>query len=352
MEPAAWARARERENGRAAGPNEELEALHRNEERLTLALAAGVVGTWDWLVQENKVFANERFARTYGVNPDEALRGAPVETFVKAIHPDDRERVRLRIEEAVAKGGDFSEEYRLVQADGSIRWVLARGRCYHDENGRATRFPGATTDITERKQAEQRATLLSEEINHRVSNLLTVVQAIVARTLDESQSITVVREILLQRVAALGRAQAAITSRVGWRIDLRELVTIAVAPHADGERFAITGDPFMLASDQALGLSLALHELVTNAVKYGALSVPWGRVTIDWRTLPGERLVLQWREEAGPEVSPPLKRGFGIEMIERVVAGELGAVATTTYAPQGISWTFEMPVFARTEVLS
>jgi len=327
----------------------DFETLQRNEERLTLALAAGVVGTWDWHVQENKVFANERFARIYGVDPGAAMLGAPVETYVKAIHPDDRERVRLRIEAAVAGGGDFAEEYRLVQADGSIRWVLARGRCYRDESGRPTRFPGAATDITERKEAEQRAKLLSEEINHRVSNLLTVVQAIVARTLDEAQTITVARETLIQRLAALGRAQAAITSRAGWRIDLGALVAIAIAPHADGGRFTITGDPFMLASDQALGLSLALHELVTNAVKYGALSIPSGRIIIDWSTASDRRLVLHWRETGGPAVTEPVKRGFGLEMIERVVAGELGASATTTYPPQGISWTFEMPVFAARE---
>jgi len=345
MDPVAPARGRSKDP--APERSDEIEALQRNEERLTLALAAGVVGTWDWHVAENKVFANERFARIYGVDPHEATRGAPVESFVKAIHPDDRERVRLRIEAAVATGGDFSEEYRLVQRDGTIRWVLARGRCYHDAAGRPTRFPGVATDITERKEAEQRAKLLSEEINHRVSNLLTVVQAIVARTLDEAQSITVARETLIQRVAALGRAQAAITTRAGWRIDLRDLVTIAVAPHADGERFAITGDPFMLNSDQALGLSLALHELVTNAVKYGALSVPAGQVTIDWSTLPGHRLALHWREQGGPPVAPPKKRGFGLEMIERIVAGELGAFAVTTYAPQGLSWTFEMPVFGQ-----
>jgi PAS domain S-box-containing protein len=348
MDPVAPARGRSKDP--APERNDEFEALQRSEERLTLALAAGVVGTWDWHVAENKVFANERFARIYGVDPEEALRGAPVERFVEAIHPDDRARVRLRIEAAVATAGEFAEEYRLVQGDGTIRWVLARGRCYHDDNGRPTRFPGAATDITERKEAEQRAKLLSEEINHRVSNLLTVVQAIVARTLDEAQSITVARETLIQRLAALGRAQAAITSRAGWRIDLRDLVTIAVAPHSDGERFAITGESFMLNSDQALGLSLALHELATNAVKYGALSTPTGRIAIAWHLVSGSRLALHWREEGGPQVTEPAKRGFGLEMIERVVAGELGAAATTTYAPQGISWTFEMPVFGSGEV--
>jgi PAS domain S-box-containing protein len=326
-------------------PNNEFEALQQSEERLTLALAAGVVGTWDWHVAENKVFANEGFARIYGVDPRDAMLGTPVENFVKAIHPDDRERVSARIQAAVAVAGDFSEEYRLVQKDGTICWVLARGRCYHDESGRPTRFPGAATDITERKEAEQRAKLLSEEINHRVSNLLTVVQAIVARTLDETQSITVARENLIQRLAALGRAQAAITSKGGFRADLRDLVAIALAPHQGGERFAITGDPVTLTSDQAMGISLALHELLTNAIKYGALSTASGRVVIDWTAVPGDRLAIHWREEGGPRVALPTERGFGLEIIERVVAGELGASATTTYAPEGISWVIELPTF-------
>ena len=333
--------------GRSLEPGSKLEALQQNEERLTLALAAGVVGTWDWHVAENKVFANEPFARIYGVDPRDAARGAPVEDFVKAIHSEDRDRVNARIEQAVAEAGDFAEEYRLVQKDGSIRWVLARGHCYHDESGRPTRFPGAATDITERKEAELRAKLLSEEINHRVSNLLTVVQAIAARTLDGSRSLEDARETLIQRLATLGRAQAAITSKGGFRADLRELVALAIAPHQGGGRFTITGDRAALTSDQALGVSLALHELLTNAIKYGALSTPSGRVLIDWTLVLGHRLAIRWREEGGPPVTEPNKRGFGLEMIERVVAGELGASATITYAPEGISWVLELPTFAQ-----
>src|SRR4051812_32761901 len=126
MDPVAPARGRSKDP--APERSEEFEALQRNEERLTLALAAGVVGTWDWHVADNKVFANERFARIYGVDPREAMLGAPVESFVNAIHPDDRARVRRRIEAAVAATRDFSEEYRLVQSDWTLPWVLARRR--------------------------------------------------------------------------------------------------------------------------------------------------------------------------------------------------------------------------------
>ncbi|HXG99373.1 MAG TPA: PAS domain S-box protein, partial [Sphingomicrobium sp.] len=131
-------------------------ALRESDDRLQLALnAATAIGTWDWDIRTDLVYADERFAELYSVHPERAMAGAPIAEFVAGIHPDDRERVGKAIEEAVATHGEYECEYRLLRADGEARWVIARGRAYFDEAGNPTHFPGVTVDITERRQVEQ-----------------------------------------------------------------------------------------------------------------------------------------------------------------------------------------------------
>ena len=130
-------------------------ALRASEERLEYALSASnMIGTWDWDVAENRITADSRFARLYGVDLDRAARGVPVDEYFEAIHPDDLPGAQAAIDEAIRSGGSFSAEYRLVQPDGTTRWVAAQGRCTLAPDGTPLRFPGVSFDITERKQAE------------------------------------------------------------------------------------------------------------------------------------------------------------------------------------------------------
>ncbi len=139
--------------------------LAESEERLQLALSAGKgIGTWDWDVEHDRVVADERFARLYGVDPAQAKVGAPVAAFFAAMHPDDAGRVQARIAAALRTGEDFNEEYRLIRPDGSERWVAAQGRCTLAPDGRPLRFPGVSFDITTRKTNEQRRALLQDLI--------------------------------------------------------------------------------------------------------------------------------------------------------------------------------------------
>lgn len=136
--------------------NRAEEELRKSEERLTLALeAGGGVGTWDWVLPADRVYANARFAELFAVPPERAAAGAPLGDFLTAVHPDDRSRISHKIERAIATGEDFAEEYRLVQQDSPPRWVYARGRVHLDGNGSPERFPGVVIDITERKRAEE-----------------------------------------------------------------------------------------------------------------------------------------------------------------------------------------------------
>jgi PAS domain S-box-containing protein len=145
-------------------------ALRESEERFRFALdAAGGIGTWDWDVAQDVIHTSEQFAAMYGLDPARARLGLPVADYVAGIHPDDQDRVRARIAEAVATGGDYREEYRIRRPDGEVRWVIARGRCLKDAEGRAVRFPGVTFDITDRKAAEARVRELNETLERRVA---------------------------------------------------------------------------------------------------------------------------------------------------------------------------------------
>jgi PAS domain S-box-containing protein len=314
-------------------------------ESVSFAVAAGVIGTWDWHVRENKVYANERFASTFCVDPEAAKGGAPVEDFVAAIHPEDRAQVRQQIAAAVASGNQYAEEFRVVQEDGSVRWVLARGRCYKDADGQPTRFPGAAIDITDRKEREEIDRLLAAELQHRFRNLLAMVQSIAACTLTDEATIATARESFLQRIAAIGQALSVITDRSHQAADAASLVRTAAAASGDLSRFEISGEPLMIGASPALALSLAIHELTTNAIKYGALSSPAGRISIAWSIAhPTGTFTLEWTEAGGPPVAMPTRRGFGSFLLERNVAAEFGGSVSLAYDPTGLVWRLTAPI--------
>ncbi len=147
------------------------QAARESEERLQQALSAGHgIGTWDWDVNTDLVRADARFARLYGVDPVQAERGAPIAAFFGRMHPDDREATQEQIAQTLASGGEFVAEYRLVQDDGSIRWVAAQGRCRLGADGRPLRFPGVSFDITEQKRAAMRQSTLLE-LGDRIRDL-------------------------------------------------------------------------------------------------------------------------------------------------------------------------------------
>jgi two-component sensor histidine kinase len=228
--------------------------------------------------------------------------------------------------------GEFSSEHRILQPDGSVRWVLARGRLVRDAEGRPVRFPGASVDITERKQAEERQRLLMQELAHRVKNTLAVVQAIASQTLRGEGSPDAMREAFGARLLALSQAHDVLMQGSWTAASLRVLVDSAALLHGQGdlERFRIDGPEITLGPKAALSFALAMHELGTNAVKYGALSVPDGYVAVTWRreTVEGQpHLRFRWQEMGGPEVMPPTRHGFGSRLIERSLAQSLGATS-------------------------
>jgi PAS domain S-box-containing protein len=196
-------------------------------------------------------------------------------------------------------------------------------------------------DITERRAAEERRRLLVNELNHRVKNTLATVQAIAAQSLQDAPP--EVAERFTARLMALARATDVLVAEEWRSATLAAIAEQVASPY--GERFDLQGPEVRLPSKPAVAMALALHELATNAAKYGALSLPGGRVSLDW-TLDDETLRVTWRESGGPPVTPPERTGFGVRLIRRGLAIELGAQVELDYAPDGLVCRIAAPATA------
>ncbi len=203
------------------------------------------------------------------------------------------------------------------------------------------------TDITERKTADARQRLLVNELNHRVKNTLATVQAIAAQSLRDPDVAPEARERFLARLMALASANDVLVARTWSGATLHSVAAQMARPHGDGERFAIEGPDVHLAPQTATAMALGLHELATNAAKYGALSTPDGRVSLSW-TVDGKdefrRLRLTWRERGGPAVGKPGPSGFGSRLIKRGLASELRAEVKLAFEPAGVVFTLAAPL--------
>ena len=262
------------------------------------------------------------------------------DSWAEAIHPDDRERTFETWRESVATGETYDIEHRVRMRDGSYRWARSRAFPRRCRGGSISLWYGTTEDIQERKAAEDRQRLLINELNHRVKNTLATVQAIAFQTLKGDIPVGEGRSRFEARLMALSRAHNLLTEQ-SWRRAALHRVVQDATEHVGGDqgRFAIAGDAVWLSPRAALALSLALHELGTNAAKYGALSNETGRVAVRWR-FDEARLTLDWKETGGPPIaSPPERRGFGSRLIEQGLEGELGGTARIAFEPDGLRCT-------------
>ncbi|MCR0983735.1 PAS domain-containing sensor histidine kinase [Roseomonas populi] len=327
-----------------------LADLRESEERLQLALdASGMVGLYDWLVPQDRLFADARFARLFGVDPDRAAAGAPLADFKRVIHPEDAARVEAAMKRTLETGEPYEAEYRLLRDGGEVHWVAARGRCLHDGGGMPKRFSGTVVDITDRKQAEERQALLSREVDHRAKNALSVVQA--ALRLTRAPDLPTYARAIEGRVAALARAQTLLADRQWSGADLLTLLRGELDGFLDrdggGPQAEVDGPPVSLPAGAAQPLAMAIHELATNAVKYGALSAPEGRVEVNWTVEGGlpDRLRLRWTERGGPALKKsPERRGFGTRVLDGTVRGQLGGTLSLGWRPSGLVCELDVPL--------
>ncbi|WP_439597847.1 sensor histidine kinase [Falsiroseomonas sp.] len=296
----------------------ERELLLRDE-RLQMALdASGSVGLWDWPVATNRLTGDARFARLYGLEVDRTAAGLTMEEYQEFVLPEDIPPLREKIRAVFEEGADFRVEYRVAPPGKTLRWVECRGRLVQDEAGRPLRFSGTAVDVTDRRSREEQKQLLMEELSHRVKNTFAMVQALAIQTLrgadpEASRS-------LQSRLATLSRAHDVLVQTSWSATTLHRLLDTVLRLETEGPRFQLSGPDLPIGSRAALSLSLLLHELATNAMKYGALSREAGRVAIDWR-IEGRRFLLGWRESGGPPVRPPAETGFGARLIRMGICG-------------------------------
>jgi PAS domain S-box-containing protein len=318
--------------------------LSRSEARLRLALEAAQMGWWNYDVRANKLAWSSTLVRMMGVQPQSF--GGTIEGVLSLVHPEDRVRFHDFIRNRMAGQNGESCELRFLRPDGSVRWSLTSGHVLRDENDQPTNITGVDVDITARKQAEERQSTLAGELDHRGKNLLAVVQSVLRLSRADTPADYVAA--VEGRVKALARAHTMLSETRWESADLDRLVRDEIAPFSTQEtaRIAVSGPPIALRPATAQSLALVLHELVTNAAKYGALSVPAGRVAMDWVIEP-EFLVVHWTERDGPTIKPPTRKGFGTAVIEAGVQRQLHGQASFEWRADGLRCTLSIP---RTEL--
>lgn len=321
-------------------------ALRESEQRLKMALKAGRMGAWEWDIQSGRVIWSAGLEEIHGLPPGGF--GGTFEDFRRDIHPKDRDAVLQQIERELKTGEDHHLVYRIRRPDGAVRWLESFGIFSRDADGTPCKLAGVCMDITERKQAEEQHTLMVHELNHRVKNTLATVQSLGMQTLRSTPSSADAMQVFEARLTALARAHDVLTSQRWEGASLSEIVRRALEPfQTEGRRISVSGPEVRISPKQALALSMALHELATNAAKYGALFNDEGRVVINWLITASDgldRLELVWKEEGGPPVAPPRRKGFGTRMIERNLAGELDGEVSQEYLSEGVVCRIRSPL--------
>ncbi|CAN7517585.1 PAS domain S-box protein [Phenylobacterium sp. LjRoot219] len=287
-------------------------------------------------------YLNDRWYEYSGQTAQEALPNGWAET----VHPEDVDAVIAAWDDTRARGEGYQMECRFRRRDGVYRWYMVRADPMHTASGAIEAWIGTSIDIHDLKGAEERQALLINELNHRVKNTLATVQGLASQILRASPSPEHFQEGFEDRLISLAQAHDLHTASSWGGARLGDLVARAVAPWR-GERIDAQGGDVWLDPPQAVSISMALHELATNAAKYGALSKVVGKVLIRWTRVSsgsGELVRLRWEEHGGPSVSPPKRRGFGSRLLERGLGRELQGTVVLEFPPEGVQCTVTFPM--------
>jgi len=324
------------------------EALEASERRMR-SLATGI---------PQLVFrSHSSGARTWGSPQWIAFTGLSFEDslefgWLDAVHADDREAT-IAAWEGVEERGEYYCEHRIrAAATGEYRWHQTRATPLRDESGHIAEWLGTSTDVEELHQLQRHQQVLLGELQHRVRNTLGVIRSVARRTAATSESVDDMSAHLQGRIDAFARVQAVVTRNPDAGVDLAALIEDELLAHAarEGEALRIRGPKVVLKPRPAESLSLAVHELATNAVKYGALASENGRLSVGWRRrkdVEGEQLEVTW-SESGVDLAPgePERTGFGLELLRRTLPYELRAQTRVEFRPTGLLFEIRMPLEA------
>ncbi len=319
--------------------------LRMSEQRLSFALSAGQLAIWDWGLASSDIVWNDEHYRILGYQPRSIQPS--YDAWARRVVKDDLGEVELRLQKAAATGGNYTAQYRVYGADDRIRWVEAFGQVMLTGDTASARMYGILRDITDQKMAEAQTRLLLQEINHRAKNLLAVVQSIAELTAEETEPQSFAA-VFKSRLASLSACHDLLV-RSGWRgVDLETLIRSEVA-HLEGgaqeRRMEISGSTLQLNALAAQTIGMAVHELATNAVKFGALSYSAGRISVQWQVdTETERFRLEWKETGGPPVVAPDRQGFGTSVMKDNVIHALDADVSLLFPASGLIYNISAPL--------
>jgi PAS domain S-box-containing protein len=318
---------------------EVAQELAESNARLRLAMDAGRMAVWDVDVTTGALTASPElnrlldFPEGYHPSMDEVRR---------RYLPGDTS-VRQAGAAALARGERYFEvEFRYVWRDGAVRWMQLRCEIVRADGEAPRHVLGVLCDITERKEAEERLKLLAREVDHRANNLLAVVQATVK--LSRAESVEALKEMLEGRIAALAHVHSLLSDSRWEGADLRRLIAEELKPYLgeDGGQVRLEGPEVALRAEAAQSIAMVMHELTTNAVKYGALASDRGSVAVDWSLAGDGAMRLTWAETGAKGVTPPATRGFGVGMVQRALAQFKGK-ADFDWRREGLVCRIELP---------
>jgi PAS domain S-box-containing protein len=322
-------------------------ALAESEARVQEALTAGAVTTFVWDVGASSSQRSANAAQILGFDPRETFSST---SFLSRIHVDDRERFKAVVRGVKPEHPAYTVAFRFKHPDGREIWLEEIAKAEFDGLGHLIRLKGLTLDVTARRQSEDQQSQLIAELDHRVKNLLARVAVIAKDMRQRSGSFDEYIQALDRRIQSMADAHALLSRNRWGGADLAELVRRQLAPFATDVNAMIDGPNVTLAVATAQTLAMVLHELVTNAAKYGALSTPHGRVEVSWSRRPSDdadRLSIEWHEIGGPAVAVSPDCRYGVSVIRDLIPRELGGSVDLAFASRGVRCKIEVPLEQR-----
>jgi two-component sensor histidine kinase len=333
----------DRVRARTAELEESTARLIESEQRRSMAIAAGKMGSWDWDWVNGDWMWDEGQYQIFGVDPRSfSVTPASVQAL---LHPQDIDELRRATAQFEKGVRSYEAEFRIKRPDGEVRWCVGTAVATVDKRGRLVRVSGVTVDITERKQAEERQSLLTREVDHRAKNALALAQSIVRLT--QAHDVDAYVRAVEGRITALARVHT-ILSLSSWQgAEMNRLIEEELAPYSMAGQIKFSGSEVQLRPATAQTLALVLHELVTNSAKYGALSTLSGHLSIRWE-IQRDNLVLAWEESGGPKVQKPESRGFGMRNVLASIETQLGGQALFDWRSEGLVCRLSVPLMRPT----
>jgi PAS domain S-box-containing protein len=318
-------------------------ALTEGAARLQEALTAGGVTAFEWDARTDSSHRSQNAAKILGYDPQAPFTAAH---FLARIHPADRARFKAHVRSVCPDSPSYAVTFRVMRPDGQEMWLEETATAEFDAAGHCVRVKGLTLDITERKRAEEHQQLLIAELDHRVKNVLARVAVVAMYTRQGSSTMEQFIEALDRRIHSMAVAHELLSQGHWQGVRLADIVRQQLAPYSTGANTTTSGPSIILTAAATEALGMVLQELVTNASKYGALSVPDGRVSVSWeRRIDGDEptsLVIVWRETDGPPVSAPTQYGYGTSLICDLIPHELGGTVDLAFLSDGVCCTIEI----------